>query len=387
MDLRALIFMPALVGAVVFCFVFLLFACNYYLTVLESTGAGGKEVTWVAEPMLDNAWKLAYLGWLFGLWFGPAYIIGRAAIGNAAPWVTLAIPFLILWILYPISQLSSLSSKSIWIPLNPDVFARLLQKPGHVLVFFALSGVTLALFGVVFEWTFVRQGEWGLLFLGAPLVVILGLIYARLLGRLAFALRFTTGLFPTKKKKRKPVAKAEEEPEPVRAPVQPADLPPLNSPEGELVGYNILMSDDPLPVPKKRVRAEVAEAEATKATNDTRLDPWEDTRDTPARPDRQPPPIPTADDDERVAYGVKEAEVVPEERIPDEVVKPKQSELELLSRKDAPKRPKHMWGADLFAFLGQPGTVSAILIASGFCFMVGVMIRVCRDYNPASSPG
>src|SRR5687768_8867555 len=112
MDLRALIFMPALAGAAVFCFVFLLFACNYYLTVLESTGAGGKEVTWVAEPMLDNAWKLVYLGWLFGLWFGPAYLIGRAATANAAPWVTLAIPLAVLWILYPISQLSSLASSS-----------------------------------------------------------------------------------------------------------------------------------------------------------------------------------------------------------------------------------------------------------------------------------
>ncbi len=58
MDLRALIFMPALVGAVVCGFVFLLFVCNYYLTVLEGTAAGAKEVTWVSEPIIDNFWKL-----------------------------------------------------------------------------------------------------------------------------------------------------------------------------------------------------------------------------------------------------------------------------------------------------------------------------------------
>ena len=50
MDLRAVIFVPALVGSVIAGFVFLLFAAHYYLTVLEGTGAGAKEVTWISEP-------------------------------------------------------------------------------------------------------------------------------------------------------------------------------------------------------------------------------------------------------------------------------------------------------------------------------------------------
>lgn len=58
MDLRAVIFMPALVGAVIFGFAFALFAAHYYLAVLESTGAGAREVTWFAEPVTDNIWKL-----------------------------------------------------------------------------------------------------------------------------------------------------------------------------------------------------------------------------------------------------------------------------------------------------------------------------------------
>ena len=40
MNLGALIFVPALVGSVVFGCVFALFAAHYYLTVLEGTGAG-----------------------------------------------------------------------------------------------------------------------------------------------------------------------------------------------------------------------------------------------------------------------------------------------------------------------------------------------------------
>src|SRR5207248_872812 len=128
MDLRAVIFMPALAGAVILGFVFLLFMCHYFLTVLEGTGAGAKEVTWINEPMTDNFPKLVYLGWLVGIWLGPAYFIGRVATGaNASPWINLAIPILVLWVVYPISQMSSLSASTMWLPLVPDVFVRMLQ--------------------------------------------------------------------------------------------------------------------------------------------------------------------------------------------------------------------------------------------------------------------
>jgi hypothetical protein len=387
MDLRAVIFMPALVGAVVFAFVFLLFACHYYLTVLESTGAGAKDVTWVSEPLLDNAWKIAYLGWLFGLWFGPAYFIGRAmTAGTQAAWLNFAIPLLVLWLCYPVSQLSSLSATSIWIPLVPDVFARLAQKPAVLLGFLALSAVTLAVFGVGFQWAFVTEGQWELLLVGAPLVVVAGLVYARLLGRLAFALRFTKGLFPTKKKKkRKSDAEPEEKPaEP--PPVQPPDLPPVSTPDGELVGYNILTGDESPPAPKKRVRAEVVEVEPPLLPPETEVDPLPQPRPKPRREPTSPEErarVWTDDDEEEAtAYGVKEAEVVPVDTTPKEVVEPKASEMALLNRDDAPKKPKRVWGPELFAFLGQPQTVSAIIIASALCFAMGVMIRVARAYNP-----
>ena len=77
MDLRAVIFVPALAGSVIFGFLFALFAAHYYLTVLQSTGSGSKEVVWVSEPILDNFWKVFYLAWLIGLWFGPAWLLSR----------------------------------------------------------------------------------------------------------------------------------------------------------------------------------------------------------------------------------------------------------------------------------------------------------------------
>ncbi|HEV3386295.1 MAG TPA: hypothetical protein VG097_15850, partial [Gemmata sp.] len=93
MDLRALFFVPALAGSVIIGFVFLMFASHYFLTIMESTGVGAKEVTWFSEPILDNAWKLAYMSWLVGLWLGPAYFIGRAVTaGMDSVWWKLAIP-------------------------------------------------------------------------------------------------------------------------------------------------------------------------------------------------------------------------------------------------------------------------------------------------------
>ena len=73
--------------------------------------------------------------------------------------------------------------------------------------------------------------------------------------------------------------------------------------------------------------------------------------------------------------------------MPKEVVKPTAEEVGLLKRDDAPKKPRRVWGWELLAFLGQPGTVSAIVIASGMCLMVGAMVRIARAYNPASGGG
>jgi hypothetical protein len=387
MDLRAVIFMPAFAGAVIFGFIFLLYASHHYLTVLEGTATGSKEVTWISEPILDNFWKLWYILWLFGLWLGPGYLLATAMASSAnAPWVKLWLPVAIIWLLYPVSQLSSLSASTIWLPLTPDVFARLAQKPAVTLGFYALSIPVLALFAIAFKWAFLTKGEWHLLFIGAPLVVVASLLYARLIGRLAFVLRFTKSIFRAKKKKKpKPEAAREpyEEPEheaPPRIP-QPRDLPPINTVEGDLTGYDVNFDDEPRP--RKRVVAEAAEVEG------------DGEKKPPARP--KPPPIPShretpasraernrdwADDDEPTAYGVHEAEVDMQESTPSEVVQPREDEMRLLSRDDVPKKPKAAWGPELLAFLAQPATISAIIIASGLCVVVGVMVRIARDFNP-----
>lgn len=58
MDLRAFIFVPALVGSTLLGFVFLLFVANYFLAVLEGTAAGAKEIPWQSEQITDNFTKV-----------------------------------------------------------------------------------------------------------------------------------------------------------------------------------------------------------------------------------------------------------------------------------------------------------------------------------------
>lgn len=370
MDLRAVIFVPALAASVIAAFVFCLFAAHAYLTVLQNTGSGTRDVGWAAEPILDHFWKVFYLAWLIGLWLGPAYFLGRMYIQGAEGSVwRLAVPLLVFWLAYPISQLSSLSASTIWLPLNPDVFARLIQKPGVTLGFLLLTAPVLALFGLAFHWSFGIGDQWGRLFIGAPLLVIAALVYARLIGRLAFALMYTKSLFARKKKPKdapppdpprtsRPIDD-EETPEPAGF-VQPEDLPPLMTPdEGELTGYAVRFDDRPAK-PKKRMVAEVADNEQP----------------------RPKPKRPVADEDEDRPYAVHEPEVQPEERIPEQVVKPNELEMKLLDRSADPKPPKTVWSPQLLAFLVQPDTIPVVVMLSGMCFIAGAMVRIARIFNP-----
>jgi hypothetical protein len=381
MNLEAIIFVPALVGCVVFGFVFALFAAHHYLTVLQGTAAGARHVTYLSEPILDNFWKVFYLAWLIGLWLGPAWLLGRAWAGPDGPrWLKLAVPLGVFWVCYPVSQLSSLGGPTIWLPLVPGVLDRLARKPLVVLGFLALSGLVLALFGLAFYWTFLADGIERLM-AGSILLVLAALLYARLLGRLAFVLAFTRSVFDREPKKKRPRPEREEgEPRTRDDPaasdgeeagprfVQPSDLPPLASPdEGPLTGYDVRFEDDPPPKPRRRVVAEVVESEAEPGPR-------------PRRPVRD-------GDDEDVPYGVGRPEATAGEWVPAEVVRPSAAELRLLSRDDAPKPPTAAWSAEVPAFLAQPETLAVVGMLSGMCFAVGGMVRIARAFNPAADGG
>lgn len=384
MGLGALIFVPALVGSTLLGFVFLLFVANYFLAVLEGTAAGAKEIPWQSEPITDNFTKVFYLAWLIGLWAGPAYLVTRF-VAPGDPWVKLAVPLLVMWALYPVSQLTSLSASSAWVPLNLEVFTRLVQKPVVVVGFFGLSLPVLALSGVAFKWAFLTKGEYELLFVGAPLLALGMLLYARLLGRLAFALLFTKNILGRKKRKKAEVMDATPPAslEPAPPPAEVADATPINTPDGELMGYSVLIADDP-PAPKKRVKAEVIADEPAEPEAGTKPASTKSLKRVPASKRRERARAWTDEDDDATPYGMHAAEgKEPEkERLPEALTKPRADEMALLDRRDAPKPPKQVWSAEVLVFLGQPGTISALLVLSALCVFAGVMVRVARAFDP-----
>ncbi len=386
MDFRAIIFVPALTGCVIFGFVFALFAAHHYLTVMQSTGAGAKEVAWPAEPILDQFWKVFYLAWLIGLWLGPAWFLASALTSPSDPrWIRFAIPLLVFWVFYPVSQLSSLGGPTIWLPIHPGVVERLVRKSAVLPGFFLLSGAVLALFGLAFYLTFFAAGiHW--LVIGSVLLVLTGLFYGRLVGRLAFAIVFTRSTLGKlgKRKKKRPAARepdgtgksnAEDMENAAGEFEQPSALPPVQTPdEGPLTGYDVVV-DSAKPQTRRRVVAEVIEEEDETSSGAI---PFLD----------EPPPalrvtVSEPEEDEDRPYEVHEPEVAPAERAPPEVVQPSEAEMKLLARDDAAKPPKRVWSPDLAAFLVQPGTISVVALLSALCFAVGGMVRIARAFNPA----
>jgi hypothetical protein len=361
---EAILFVPSLAAAAVLGFVFALVAANHYLTILQSTAAGARHVTWGVEGVFDGFWKPFYLLWLAGVWAGPAVLASRVA--GAAGLMSYVVPLAVVWLCYPVSQLSSLSGPTIWLPLHPGVFDRLLQKPGVTLGFFALSLLPLAAVGVGFYGVFRAEGTpW--LVAGCALLVAGLYGYARLLGRLAFVLMFTKSRLTRRKKKdtrdelpplQTPApAEPEAEEEGFR---QPSDLPPIETPdEGPLTGYDVKFADDPPRPARKRVRAEAAE-------------PAE-------RPRRQPDPD---EDDTPYEVNLPEGEALPEERVPASVVTPREDEMKLISRDGVPRKPKVVWSGEVLAFLGQPNTLAAAGLLTLIALGVGTFVRICRAFVP-----
>ena len=204
-------------------------------------------------------------------------------------------------------------------------------------------------------------------------------------------LAFTKSLFQAKKKKKKPKPAAEggrpreEEEEVAPTITQPRDLPPLRTVEGDLTGYDVEFEDE---APRKRV---VAELDDDDETSDPRIAARRgpSRRRSPAHR-RDPDLIPERsrvwsdeDEEEPTSYGVHAPEVVP---IETHAARTREAEgggdASLESRRCSEETDRGLESGA--ARLPRPTRerISAMIIASGLCFVVGVMVRICRDFNP-----
>jgi hypothetical protein len=185
---QALIFICLLIAETILGACVLAYAAHCFLVVVEVTAAGNDEVTWPDEPMVDWLVQAVHLLWLVAFWLVPLGIAQRPLKTVFLPDAPLLLRLLVLaapllWLFFPISLLSSLSARARWVFFNPRLLPRLGRCFGSLLVVYFFSALLLAGWGAL--WYFTLSGI-GVLLLAAPASAAILLIYARLLGWLAW---------------------------------------------------------------------------------------------------------------------------------------------------------------------------------------------------------
>jgi hypothetical protein len=177
----AMLFICFLALAAIVAVCLLAYIARCVLVVVEATAAGADRVHWPDEGYIDwVAQSLALIGLSVFLLF-PAGIVA-AAFG--LPTVYLIGP--VLWLLFPIGTLSSLTGEMRWVFFRPVIATRMVQVLPWTLLFYLCSFLVVSLaLGLWYVAVLISQSL-PLLCLAAPLSAAMVLVYARLLGLLAW---------------------------------------------------------------------------------------------------------------------------------------------------------------------------------------------------------
>jgi hypothetical protein len=158
------------------------YAAYSFFVVSVNTAAGNDEIQWPGDPIQDWLWNAWYLGWLAAVWAAPVSLI--AGLVKAPPSLFLPIIIAGLWLIFPLTVLSSLSALSRFVVFRPTVAWSMMRHPVATFGFYLSTGILLVLSVGLFYFGVTRSPGW------LPLAAIVGaaafLIYARLLGRLGW---------------------------------------------------------------------------------------------------------------------------------------------------------------------------------------------------------
>jgi hypothetical protein len=247
----------ALTGILTLCL--LAYVARCVLVVVEATAAGADRVQWPEEGYIDWIVQSLSLVGLAVVLLAPAGILG-ALLGMPS----MLSPGPVLWLLFPIGALSSLSAEMRWVFFRPVIATRMIKLLPWTLLFYACTAVVLSL--ALMPWyVAVWGGRLPLLLLAAPLTAAMVLIYARLLGQLGWRITQLGPLAPEKHRKAGwqslssahavpphiplPVPKAESEAEPdalFRVPQSPTGLLELEN----VAPYELARDNEP-PQPRR----------------------------------------------------------------------------------------------------------------------------------------
>jgi hypothetical protein len=184
---KLLIFFMTAIGLTFLSILVFTYAAYSLLVTLVNTAAGTDEVDWPGEPLQDNLWLLAYLGWVVAVWAVPVDFVLRCL---GVEWLSrTAVVVGCLWFFFPFSLLSSLCSQSRWMIFRPAIIVAFLNQTPAVIGFYLSTAPLFALCTWLFYVGAVNSVA------VVPVAGAVGavglLIYARLLGRLGWRLSHT----------------------------------------------------------------------------------------------------------------------------------------------------------------------------------------------------
>lgn len=178
------------------------FAASCLSLVVEQTSAGNKDVAWPSETMPDLIARALPILLLLVIWLTPAGILANA-LREDFPETPTILRFLVLaipglWLLFPVGLLSSMISDSPWVVLRLEILRAMTLLFLKTLAFYAATALLALVVGAV--WYLTVGGQAALVLLAGPVSAACWLIYARLLGRLAWHV----GRVPSRRTKTKP---------------------------------------------------------------------------------------------------------------------------------------------------------------------------------------
>lgn len=162
------------------CLLTIVYCSPHFLAAVEDTANGHDEVLESTVPPWDQ-WFLSGIS-LLTLWLMSGAIgFPLSLIPAIGP---IAVP-IASCVFFPVLVLSALESGSFFVPLSPVILRTLGKRAFMWIAFYFISSIVVATWAVPTVWAFEFSPELVIL-LSAPALAAVILIYARLLGRLAW---------------------------------------------------------------------------------------------------------------------------------------------------------------------------------------------------------
>src|SRR5262249_47020414 len=134
-----LMVLTLLVGAFLFTY-----AAYLFLVIVQETAAGVDKVRWPSDPLYDKLPRAGYMACMLFICLAPAGLLVRlnrnGAFAESSLLLFFASAALLLWLIFPVLLLSSLSAASPWIVFRATVLRFFARRAGATIAFYFATG-------------------------------------------------------------------------------------------------------------------------------------------------------------------------------------------------------------------------------------------------------